>query len=81
MKKLKPCPFCGGDAILIIKEDCNWSTGTIKNLFLVRCDQCQISTKYYDSRIWQDRDGEVHIERNGAECAIDIWNRRVGDQE
>jgi len=78
MNELMPCPFCGGKAVLIQK-----SSGyvinppTITNSYIVGCEKCDIFTKAYESKIWQDKDGKVNIESNGATVATRVWNRRA----
>ena len=82
MNKLKPCPFCGGEATLIQK-----SSGymiepiVIKNAFVAGCESCDIYTQAFESEIYQTTDGEVHINSTGVGEAVEAWNRRVGEQE
>ena len=82
MNKLKPCPFCGGEATLIQK-----SSGymiepiVIKNMFVAGCESCNIYTQAFGSEIYQTTDGEVHINLTGAGEAVEAWNRRAGEQE
>ena len=53
----------------------------IINQYVAGCEKCQVYTKYYQSDIWQGKDGMVHIDANGAIDAIEAWNRRVKDDE
>lgn len=65
--KLKPCPFCGGDARLWV-----WSEG---GGVCVRCTKCycQTSTKSDDAFL-------KYIEP-AVERVIKEWNRREQDAE
>lgn len=60
-KRLKPCPFCGGEAEIIINKTRQGQTSNI------RCSKCTckktlLKYPYYDGDIEQD--------------AIDDWNMR-----
>lgn len=78
--ELKPCPFCGGQAILSkMTGGYTLNPVTITNTYYAGCGQCHIFTKNYASKIWQDEYGVVQIEVNGAMDAIDAWNRRDGE--
>lgn len=65
--KLKPCPFCGGEAELIdiFSEDSNK-----ENVFFVQCKNiwkgCKVLAFTHDYLT--------------AEEAIEAWNRRAGEE-
>ena len=63
-EKLKPCPFCGGEAHYF---DCG-----VKGDFeewLIECSNCHIAMIYYD-------DGCVSTKAEAARA----WNRRANDE-
>ena len=85
-KLIKACPFCGGEAELIMKTDGMHQAGpkiakraTIVNNYVCGCGTCGIYTPYCESKIYQDEKGYVCIDRNGAIDAIDLWNKRSAE--
>lgn len=80
MGELKPCPFCGGEATLRrVSTKYSTSPTIIRDEWEVKCYKNCCTTHRYESKIWQDPNGEVVIEQNGAENADEAWNRRVDD--
>ncbi len=75
MTDLKPCPFCGGEA-MIRKRDEGWKHGHITDSFAVKCTKCGASLPPFESDIWIDRHGSVHTDTNGYEDALKAWNGR-----
>lgn len=63
--KLKPCPFCGGEATLIYADDKTWQ---------VVCDSCGSCSDYYDEEWNPDNPPE------GNEAAS-AWNNRMIEDE
>lgn len=64
--KIKPCPFCGGEGRLFTGISCNCSYAK------VYCDKCKTGTKEVFDKL-----------HNGTfvETAVEMWNKRVGEQE
>lgn len=75
MQKLKRCPFCGSNAKLNLLRK-NISDGHIKNQFYIKCIKCEISTPVYESDIYQDEEGLLHIDKDGVCEAFNMWNCR-----
>lgn len=75
---LLPCPFCGGEAKLK-KIDNGYRTNpvTILNRWSVKCGNCFTETLAFESEIFQDIDGQVKVNKNGAEQARKAWNNRA----
>lgn len=58
--KLKPCPFCGGEAFCYVSGRIEPGT---PDMFWVRCKKCDVVTKSYTTREkaikkWNRRAGE-----------------------
>ena len=75
--KLKPCPFCGKEAI-IQKKSSGQGNGKYTASFFIGCDSCKIGFTR-ESTFVLDCD-EVSFIRNGYEEAIKAWNRRANDE-
>lgn len=59
--KLKPCPFCGGEAVLFADDGVR-----------VMCAECSAST-----RIERDTITMFDISGNAVKTVIRVWNERV----
>lgn len=63
--KLKPCPFCGGEAYTYTAK--NITKGTTREYWLVHCKECGLNYPQYKKYCWAE------------EQAIEVWNRRVNN--
>ncbi len=73
MSKLKPCPFCGGEADLYREY------GRRSWFISVRCEVCEARSRAHETR--KDADEEDFWECGAAAKAKRDWNRRkVGNE-
>ena len=66
MDKLKPCPFCGGSAVGLIKIEPRLYRPDRNRLFSVVCYECELYFGYDEYYGGRYTEGE----------AIRAWNRR-----
>lgn len=75
--KLKPCPFCGGDA-RVYKTSTHYSAESWGDNWKVACNECNMGSMHeYSTEVYRNKHGEVTIEHDGKKEAIEAWNRRV----
>lgn len=67
-KKIKPCPFCGGEARL--EHPSGPYMEPYKGASMVECTNCHAMTRSFS----------VATEYSSDDKAIEAWNRRVKDQ-
>lgn len=63
---LKPCPFCGGKAVLFVENGVH-----------VICLSCGVRTSSTADRIYQKGVSQEKIATSSVEQVIEEWNRRV----
>ena len=63
---LKPCPFCGGKAVLFVE-----------NGVQVVCLSCGVRTSSKADRIYQKGVSQEKIATSSVEQVIEEWNSRV----
>ena len=63
---LKPCPFCGGKAVLFVE-----------NGVQVVCLSCGVRTQIRLDKIYQKGMSQERTATNSIDKAIEEWNRRV----
>lgn len=71
MEKLKPCPFCGGDATIRLGSMSDGKEHT--PVWRINCQICNASMTFFKEFYWGI---------NGITCeqAISAWNRRTSDE-
>lgn len=62
-EKLKPCPFCGGEAVLHKAERESFLMGKTISLDQISCASCGVNTSVFGNE----------------EDAIKAWNRRANE--
>lgn len=72
MKKLKPCPFCGGKA--------NVGVDDFNNKYLVMCGECGVMMGI-SLEIGVEIINGWTAEFESAELAVENWNRRAENAE
>ena len=76
--KLKPCPFCGGEAEYFIVE--NFSCSTTRGwTFGIHCTECMVSLPIRDFVLAVDlySNGEFVAKKDERQKDADMWNRRA----
>ena len=63
---LRPCPFCGGKAVLFVE-----------NGVQVVCLSCGVRTSPKGDKIFQRGMSQERTATNSIDKAIEEWNRRV----
>lgn len=63
---LKPCPFCGGRAVLIVENGVH-----------VMCLSCGVGTSIRTDKIYQKGVSQEIIVTDSVDKVIKEWNRRV----
>lgn len=79
--KLKECPFCKGKAELVKVSHGVTEKSIIVDAYKVKCKDCGMETHTYQSRIYQNLQGDIVVEANGALKVIAMWNMRNGIYE
>ena len=68
-EKLKPCPFCDGDAKLFLRSCNGIPSGDIGTEAIIQCNKCNVkSTRWALKKNWAKK------------SVIEAWNRRVDER-
>ena len=78
MDKLKPCPFCGGEATIKHFSSGHNGNGMFTASYKVGCNKCKID--FIHTSEFKLVDGQPKFIVNGFDEAIEAWNRRAGNQ-
>ena len=78
MAELKPCPFCGGKAIVTQTGRYLTINQSIKLAFSIGCPMCgaSVPNAVGDISINIDKNGNLNCWLDDREKAIAAWNRR-----
>lgn len=77
MDRLKPCPFCGGEAIVELKSIGSGPGNSFSQDHVVKCKKCGATTgKQYHTRFYRE-DGEFKVVEDGYAEAVNDWNHRT----
>lgn len=81
--ELKPCPFCGEEAVFFPKRSCPDAAGglTRRWRFGVGCLACGIALPKttYSVSVQMKQDGGIEVVEDDRQEAADTWNRRSND--
>lgn len=76
MEKLKPCPFCGGDACVISRSHDVETNGNFCEEYEVGCRSCGANIgKTFRGEFFR-KNGEFFVVKDGYSEAVAAWNRR-----
>lgn len=78
MEALKPCPFCGGNAVFHTKSNnsTHYSAGFS---FEVECEDCGMKLpERYELNLSLTEEGEISVLNDKRPEAIKKWNHRNG---
>lgn len=78
MEELKPCPFCEGEALLLIKG--SLERGTTRGWeFGIYCSECNVTTAKTNYRLEIKLGDLGHITEivDERQMAAEAWNRRA----
>lgn len=83
MAELKPCPFCGGEAIISQTASGMMEMASCQLSFSIQCIKCRATAPGADGYVAVNlaRDGLLNIWHDDREKAIKAWNRREGEQD
>ena len=79
--KLKPCPFCGGQAeFQITSTGARYATNTLG--FRIRCNQCTAHQPRNEGvvEIGISRDGQIEVKKDDRSRVVKMWNERADNE-
>ena len=78
--KLKPCPFCGGEAEFFEENNGYHSRGNAEWTLGIRCTKCGIKSPHiYRIDVILNKNAEFQFLLDERRVAVDDWNRRAGN--
>lgn len=73
--KLKPCPFCGGEATLNFEGHRNGEPVRVRYIY-IRCEECYMGTAHCRAKL-PDQLGMDGDYDEKVKMITTLWNRRV----
>lgn len=78
--KLKPCPFCGGEAVFAVRSNKS-SSHDVGFVFTILCSGCHARLPAdYTLTAKLDAQGYIIITSDGRKNAAELWNRRADNE-
>ena len=79
-QELKPCPFCGGEAVFATRSN-NSGHHHVGFSFEINCKDCGIKLpKWYNVEFFLTESGEIDLLNDERKKAIEAWNRRAENE-
>lgn len=78
MENMKPCPFCGGEAIVTSRDQAVEDSGAFSEIYAVACRSCGARPGGCFRGKFYRKDGEFFIVKDGYADAVAAWNQREG---
>lgn len=77
--ELKRCPFCGGKAVYVTKNNVS-GHHCVGFDYTVVCGDCGVRLpERYEIRFSLSENGGLNVLNDGRQIAADRWNRRAGE--
>lgn len=78
--KLEPCPFCGGEAV-VLNKSYHYSKDSWGDDWYVECKGCRITSPTYETLVKRMKNGQLVIFKDGRTEAITKWNDRFKEEK
>ena len=80
MEELKPCPFCGGKAI--IRSITSWARHNKRCMkYDICCNNCSVYGFCFETKAIFEENGKITVDETERTEAIEKWNRRYKDEQ
>lgn len=76
--KLKPCPFCGGEAKIVETKEC-WGQGENANKVTISCCECFVEIRVADHESYSFLTKKAIEKWNNRVTEADVFNKAIDD--